>query len=302
MGTCLPAGRRSAWPAVVVLAEHALPQVTERTCEQPGYVHLRYAKPFPDLGLGHVAVEAHHQQALLTFREIAPVRPDGLHVQGVLELRIVLAEYVGQVPRVRPAGPWRVQRGGLEGEVGALRVTQLVVADPQVLRQFVVLGGTGELVGQLGAGPAQLKPQLLSGALDVYVPPLVPEVPLDLPGDARLGVGGQVAAEGWVEVVDRLEQADVADLHQFLWRLRAVPVSLCARPDQRLVTSDELFASIAALLTVSRQRLNQLHQFGVAEAGGLADGGLWMRKNGGHWRSPAVFLVCTSRLCPWCGL
>src|SRR5215469_16433261 len=153
-GTCLPASRRSAWPAVVVLAEHVRPQVAERTCEQPGHVHLRYAKPFPDLGLGHVAVEAHHQQALLTLREIGPVRPDGLHVQGVLELRIVLAEYVGQVPWVRPAGPWRVQRGRLEGEVGALRVTQLVVADPQVLRQLVVVGYTGELLGQVGADPA----------------------------------------------------------------------------------------------------------------------------------------------------
>src|SRR5215469_651171 len=81
-------------------AEHAATQVAERPGEQAGYVHLRDAEPVADLGLGHVAVEAHHQKALLALGEIAPVRPHRLHVERVLELRVILAEQIGQVPRL----------------------------------------------------------------------------------------------------------------------------------------------------------------------------------------------------------
>jgi hypothetical protein len=85
-------------------------------------VHLGDAQPFPDLGLGHVAVKAHHQQPLLALREVAPVCPDRLDVECVLELGVVLAEDVGQGPRIRPDRPRSVQRGRLERQVGALRV------------------------------------------------------------------------------------------------------------------------------------------------------------------------------------
>jgi len=224
------------------VAEYALAQVAEGAREQPGHVHLGDAQLFPDLSLGHVAVEAHHQQPLFPYGEIAPVRPDGLNVEGVLEMGVVLAEDVGQVPRLRPGRSGSVQRGRLERQVGTLRVAQLVVADAEVLGQFVVLGRPGELLRQLGAGPAQLQPQFLGGPLDVHVPPLVTEVPLDLAGDARLRIRREVAAEGRVEIVDGLEQADVTDLHQLLGRLGAVPVALGAGPDQRLVPADKRLA------------------------------------------------------------
>jgi hypothetical protein len=60
-------------------------------------VHLRDAEPLTDLGLGHVPVEPHHQQTLLSFGQVTPVPPDGLHVERVLKLRIVRAHEVGQV-------------------------------------------------------------------------------------------------------------------------------------------------------------------------------------------------------------
>jgi len=142
--------------------------------------------------------------------------------------------------------------------------------------------GPGELLGQLGAGPAQLQPQFLGGPLDVHVPPLVPEVPFDLAGDAGLRVGGEVAAEGRVEVVDGLEQADVTDLHQLLGRLGAVPVPLGAGSDQRLIPADELLAGRVPLLAVPRQRLDQLHEFRVTHVGAIRGPGAGAGKDGGH--------------------
>src|SRR5579859_4406283 len=41
-------------------------QVGQSPGQEPGDVHLRDAEPVADLGLGEVAVEAHHQDALLT--------------------------------------------------------------------------------------------------------------------------------------------------------------------------------------------------------------------------------------------
>ena len=49
-----------------------------------------------DLGLGHVAVKAHEQQLLLAFGQLAPVCPHRLHVEHVLELRVLVPEQVGE--------------------------------------------------------------------------------------------------------------------------------------------------------------------------------------------------------------
>src|SRR5215469_15413913 len=96
----VPAGYAAAGLFAQLRSEHAAAQVAERAGEQSGHVHLRDAEPVPDLGLGHVAVEAHHEEALLALGEVAPVRPHRLHVERVLELGVVLAEQVGQVARL----------------------------------------------------------------------------------------------------------------------------------------------------------------------------------------------------------
>ena len=232
------------------------------------------------------------------------MRPDGLHVQRVLELRVVLAEHVGQaVPASGAGGSGASSEAAWKARSARCASRRSSSADAQVLGQLGVAWASGPSCWVRSArGLADLQPQLLRRALDVHLPALVAEVPLDLAGDARLGVGGQAAADGRVEVVDGLQQADVADLHQLLGRLRAVPVPLGAGPDQRSVTADQHLAGGVALCAAPRQRLDQLHQFRVAEVGGLADGGLRAGKDGGHWRSPAAFLVCTFRSCPLCGV
>src|SRR5215469_533038 len=55
-------------------------QESERLREQPGDVHLRNVQLVSDLGLRHVAVEAHEQNLLQSLWKIRPVRPHGLHI------------------------------------------------------------------------------------------------------------------------------------------------------------------------------------------------------------------------------
>src|SRR6202042_772889 len=132
-------------------------------------------------------------------------------------------------------------------------VPDLVQADTQMLGDFRVRGRVAEILDEGGTGFAHPEQQFLHGPLDVDLPALVPEMPLDLPGDARLRVRGQVAAERRVEVVDRLEQPDVADLHQLFFRFRAVPVTARTRADQRTVAEDQSLAGGRAAPGSGRQ-------------------------------------------------
>src|SRR5690348_8512170 len=79
-------------------------QMTQCAGEEPGHVHLRDAEPFADLGLGEVAVEAHDQDALLAFGQFLPVLVDGFHVDGVGDVRVILAEHVREQGGVVPVG------------------------------------------------------------------------------------------------------------------------------------------------------------------------------------------------------
>src|SRR5580704_17163126 len=95
------------------------------------------------------------------------------------------------------------------------------------------------------------------------LPALVTEVPLELAGNAWLCVGGQAAAESRIEVVDRLQQADVTHLHQILGWLGAVPVPLDAQPHQAAMTADQQFARRSAPLARPRQRPEDSQQLVV---------------------------------------
>jgi len=79
-------------------------------------------------------------------------------------------------------------------------------------------------------------------------------VPFDLPADARLGIGIQAVSEGGVEVVDRLEQADVADLQQILSRFGAAQVGPYAGVDQPGIAAHQDLADGLALGAITRQR------------------------------------------------
>ena len=95
----------------------------------------------------------------------------------------------------------RVQRVGGEGLVGPAGLAHVVLGDGQVPGQLAVLGGAAELLGQGLLGGAHLLQQLLVLAAHPELPAPVPEVPFDLPADARLGIGIQAVPVSGVEIV-----------------------------------------------------------------------------------------------------
>ncbi len=217
----------------------------------------------PDLGLGHVAVEAHQQDALLAAGQLTPVHGQRGHGQGVLHLRVLLAEQVGQAGRLRLAGQRRVQRGGLQQQVNAARLAHLGLGEAKVAGQFGVAGQAAELLSELADPLAELEQPFLQRPLHVHLPALVPEVPLDLAGDARLGVRGQAPADLRVEVVDGLEQAHVPHLHKVLGGLRAAPVAVRTGPDQGPVPADQHLTGSRPLGAAPRLRPDHAEQFVV---------------------------------------
>ena len=72
-----------------------------------------------------------------------------------------------------------------------------------------------------------LRIQLLKRPGNADGPTLVPEVALDLPHHVRGRVGSERHVALEVEAVDRLQQADRADLLDVLQRLAAVGVATC---------------------------------------------------------------------------
>jgi len=96
----------------------------------------------------------------------------------------------------------------------------------------------------------------------VDLPALVPEVALDLAADAGLRVGREAVADLGIVVVDRLEQADVPDLHEIFCGFGAAAVLPDAGADQLLVALHEYLAGGGAQFVIPRQRAD-LGQQGV---------------------------------------
>ena len=70
-------------------------------------MHLGDAQAPGNLVLREVSVKPEDQDPLLALGELVQVGVDGLHVDGMLDRLIVLAEQVGDLAGVRPVG----QRG-----------------------------------------------------------------------------------------------------------------------------------------------------------------------------------------------
>jgi hypothetical protein len=237
---------------LLAIGDQAPAQIGERPSEQPGDVHLGDAEAISDLALREVAVEAHHEDALLAHGQFVDVSVDRLDVDRVVDRLVVLAQHVREQRGLVAVGERRVQRVGAEDQVGLAGILHFFFGDAQPLGQLAVVGRPAELLGKLLVRAADGEQQFLRLPADAHVPPLVAEVPLDLTAHARLGVGRQPVAERGIEVVDGLEQAYVADLHQVLRGLGAVTVPADAGPDQPGVAVDEYLADDVALRSVRR--------------------------------------------------
>jgi hypothetical protein len=144
-----------------------------------------------------------------------------------------------------------------------------MAADPQGSGQVGLGRRAPELLGKLPGRRTGLHHQLFDGPDDVKLPALVPEVPSNLAVNMRAGIGGQGAADGRIEVVDRRDQADVPHLHQVLGRLRTAPISLDAGPDQATVAADQQLARRYPPLAEARQRADDAQQLTVIQLGEL---------------------------------
>src|SRR5215468_3362943 len=117
-----------------------------------------------------------------------------------------------------------------------------------------------ECLGQLGGGIAYREPSFLERALDMHLPALIPEVPLDLAADARQGVTRKAGASSGIVVVDGLDQPDVSDLQQVLVRFWAVLEPPDTGPDQWPVPVHEHFTGRFPDRVFARKGLNEVEQ------------------------------------------
>ena len=155
---------------------------------------------------------------------------------------------------VRAAGRERERR------VGAARLERLqdeLLLHARGLRQLRDRRRAAELDGLLLDDLRELDVELLEPARDAHGPALVAKVALDLADDVRRRVGGQLDAALDVEAVDRLDQADAADLDEIVELLAAVGVAPRQRADEREVLLDQLLAGceVALLVVAAEERL-----------------------------------------------
>src|SRR3954468_15831756 len=145
----------------------------------------------------------------------------------------------------------RVRAPGLE------RLEHLLLLGPGRLGELADRRRTAQLHGELLHEPGELHVQLLQPARHAHRPALVAEVALDLADDVRRRVGRQLDAPVEVEAVDRLDQADGADLDEILELLAAVRVAPGERAHERHVLLDQLLArlEVAPLVVAPQENL-----------------------------------------------
>src|SRR6202020_2929368 len=123
-GGCPSSGR--SWGTAGGRVEQAAAGGGQRAAQQPGHVHLGDAEGGADLGLGQVPVEAHGEDLLLALGELVPVGGHRLHVDRALDVGVLVAEHVGQLPGVVPVRQRRVEGVGGEHHVRLLGLEQIL--------------------------------------------------------------------------------------------------------------------------------------------------------------------------------
>src|SRR5215217_1811193 len=232
------------------------PDLLERAPDQARDVHLRDPDLLRDLRLRQALEEAQVEDPPLALVERAEPRREHGAVLRDLVLVLEVAERLERVELLavllaRPLGERerRVRAAGLE------RLQHLLLLDARGLRELGDRRRPAELDGELLDELRELHVQLLQPARYAHRPAAVAEVALDLADDVRRRVCRQLDAAVEVEAVDRLDEADRADLHQIVELLAAVAVAPRERADERHVLLDELLARLEiALLVVAAEQ------------------------------------------------
>src|SRR5687767_7305971 len=234
-----------------------LADLLERPADQPRDVHLRDPDLLSDLALRQPVEEAQVKDSPLALVERAEARREHGAVLGDRVLVLLRPERLEGIELAVLVRAARRQRERRVGAPGLERLEHLLLLDPGGLRQLRDGGRPAELDGLLLDDLRELHVQLLEPARDADGPALVAEVTLDLADDVRGRVRRQLDAAVDVEAVDRLDQADAADLHEVVELLAAVGVAPRERAHEREVLLDQLLArgEVSLLVVAAQQRL-----------------------------------------------
>src|SRR5262249_28790854 len=241
----------------------------ERAANQPRDVHLRDADLRRDLRLRQPLEEAEVQDPPLPVVEHAKARLEHGAVLGHFVHVLLAADRLERVEVAllvadRPGrqGHGAVRASALE------RLEHLLLLHPGFLGDLGDRGRAAELHGQLLDEAGQLDGELLEPARHAHRPALVAGVPRDPAYDVRRRVGRQLDAAVEVEAVDRLDQADGADLDEVVELLAAVGVAPGERADERHVLLDQLVpgGEVSLLVVAAQERgvVGIRHQAGRA--------------------------------------
>ena len=237
--------RLSEAPLGLFLGHDLVAHLLERAADEARDVHLRDPDLLGDLRLGQPLEEAQVEDPALALVERAQAGRENGAVLAHLVLVLDRPERLERVEVGVVVSPAR--RGERERRVGlpALeRLEHLFLVDAGRLRELGDRRRALELHGQLLEEMREPHVQLLQAARHADRPALVAEVPLDLADDVRRRVRRQLDAAVDVEAVDRLDEADAADLDEILELLAAIGVAAGERADERQVLLDQLLARL----------------------------------------------------------
>ncbi|UQU62631.1 hypothetical protein COUCH_26830 [Couchioplanes caeruleus] len=232
----------------------------EDPAQEPGDVHLRHAEIGGDPFLGHVPEEVQAEDLTVPVREVPyQVAQDQLvahRQQGTVFGTDELVPLGGVVR----AGHLGVQRAHVVDRGGAQRLHDLMIGDPERRPDLRDAGCPPQALDERGLRSGDGEIPLLQPAGHVHVPPVVAEVPLELPGDRGDEVAEERPAARRVESVHGLDQPQRSHLPQVVGALAAVQVPAGQPVRERQVELDDpgpdppSFAAVGRIGHPSEQR------------------------------------------------
>src|SRR6476659_11232920 len=236
----------------VLFGRDLLADLFERAADQPRDVHLRDTDLLRDLRLRQPFEEAQVENRPLAVVEDAKTRLEDGAILGHLVFVLLGAEgleWVEVAIIVLAARACR-ERERTVGASALERLEHFLLRDSCGLRELGNRRRARELNGQLLDQSRELDVQLLEPSRNAYRPAPVAEVTLDLADDVRRRVSRELDAAVDVEAVDRLDQADRADLDEVFELLAAIGITPSERTDERHVLLDQLLACSKVTLLV----------------------------------------------------
>ncbi|ELS51307.1 hypothetical protein STVIR_7706 [Streptomyces viridochromogenes Tue57] len=210
------------------------PEPSDGACQDPRYLHLRYADFVGDLLLGPLVVEAQANDATLPLGELLNRRCQRHCVDDQFERPVAGTQQAHQRCAIAV-----VRRRGIQGTRTALpdcsqRRQDAVRFEPGVLRDLLGRGRTAvKALLKLRRGLEHLTGCFLNRPGKPHRRGPVPDVPLELTDNSGQRVGEERVALSVVVSVHGLDQAERGDLYEIVEVLSAAAEAAGDPPRQR---------------------------------------------------------------------